>query len=185
LVPDFTEGPDDVIALTIDMNRLFEDYLMAQLRKAGREISPGVKVHRRNPDFWYQTNGARTKRLFTDIVMEWPGHTVVLDAKWKMPGSDSKLPDDAELKQMFAYLHSLGNASAAYLLYPAGHLSPRNDIEGVFAGTHLTCGYRFLPILQGNRLSVEWAEDLMRELAPEQPFHELLRRGSLSEKHRQ
>jgi 5-methylcytosine-specific restriction enzyme subunit McrC len=124
--PDLRSGRQHVLAILFDMNALFEDYVYQCLRKAH-----GAIVKRQSSKkFW------GNQRLRPDIVIQKENETIVLDTKWKVL---SKLrPDDADLRQLYAYQQYWG-AAKGYLIYPAvdGLESMGKDFhqpEGAFWG---------------------------------------------------
>lgn len=107
-------GGEDTLALLIDMNRLFQSFVLAVLR---RTAPPGCSVDgTARADFWPEGE-ADPKRLLPDIVVSRDGKpALVLDTKWKMAGG--LRPSDADLRQIFVYGEYF-RAPRAALLYPA------------------------------------------------------------------
>lgn len=107
-------GAADTLALLVDMNRLFQGFVLAVLRRAA---PAGWSVDgRAHADFW--PDGAdEPKRLLPDIVLRRDGKpALIVDTKWKL--SDGQWPSDADLRQVFAYGEYFGAPRVA-LLYPA------------------------------------------------------------------
>jgi len=112
LNPQIASGRERVVALLFDMNRLWEEWLLATYRSTYRE-DPAVQVlGKKRKRFWESEYG--NKVVETDILIERNDRRMILDAKWKTPGS---LPSDNELKQMFAY-NLTWNSQEAWLVYP-------------------------------------------------------------------
>lgn len=104
--PDLRSGRQHVLAILFDMNALFEDYVYQCLRK---ELGAAVQ-RQRSKRFW------GNQRLRPDIVIEKEAETIVLDTKWKV--LTRLRPDDADLRQLYAYQQYWG-AAKGYLIYPA------------------------------------------------------------------
>jgi 5-methylcytosine-specific restriction enzyme subunit McrC len=110
--PDLRWGDREMVAILFDMNHLFEGYLAQAMRGI-----PGVRVHTgKQKHFWSPPSG-RGKVLKPDVLAYLQGkdEPVVVDAKWKRPKDDR--PDDADLRQVYAYLHAFSGARGM-LLYP-------------------------------------------------------------------
>lgn len=116
--PDLKGGSMPLIGLLFDMNRLFEEFVFRILRKASRSAAyKGLELSVRNQRslrFWNR------KTIRPDIVVEYTKaaerRRVIVDTKWKVPPNGK--PNDADLKQMFAYNVQF-DASESVLLYPA------------------------------------------------------------------
>lgn len=138
-------GGEDTLALLIDMNRLFQNFVLAILRRvapAGWHIDG-----RASADFW-PAEEARPKRLLPDIVITHDGKpAIVLDTKWKMP--DTRAPTDADLRQVFAYGEFFGVPRAA-LLYPAGNY-PATARGGHFLHRNLRCDFHYVNLFPVGR----------------------------------
>ena len=97
------------LALMLDMNLLFEEYIYQALRRA--PLPPGVKVARQvSRDFWGQT------KVRPDLLITLPDDQppIIVDTKWKILKGK---PSSADLQQIFVYSHLFG-AQRAILLYP-------------------------------------------------------------------
>jgi 5-methylcytosine-specific restriction enzyme subunit McrC len=111
--PGMARGDLSVMAILVDMSRLFEDFLGQLCRRI--EL-PGLRVVlQRSEPFWTPDHGA-TRHLRPDIVLHRPGfRPIVIDAKWKnLPAAGPSIED---VRQIFAYNQFLG-ASHSVLLYP-------------------------------------------------------------------
>ena len=115
--PDLRGGSEHVMAILFDMNRLFEMFILAQLKRA-RPALAACRVRlegQSSKQFW----GRRPLRPDVVAYLEDAGHEpnvhVIIDTKWKIPRDDS--PADDDLKQMYAYnLHFASTRSV--LVYP-------------------------------------------------------------------
>ena len=124
--PDVRAGREDVLAILFDMNVLFETYVFKQIRRAARQLDRNdVDVSgQRSQLFWRSPNSSRGLR--PDVVIRWgdgaPPNSTILDTKWKIPKTGH--PDDADLKQMYAYNLQFGSRRS-YLLYTEPHPEKR------------------------------------------------------------
>jgi 5-methylcytosine-specific restriction enzyme subunit McrC len=115
--PDIRGGQDEVIALMFDMNQLWERYVLKILRHAAPE---GWTVEGQSKAVFWQADGMPNAGLKPDILLHGPGRSIVLDTKWKV--LDGNRPNDADLRQLFAYQHRWACAEG-YLVYPHSALS--------------------------------------------------------------
>ncbi|MBT3422044.1 MAG: restriction endonuclease [Bacteroidetes bacterium] len=109
--PDLKGGNENVLAITFDMNMLYENYVYRKLKALQMDsTNPIVKVKEQNRTPFWESRGLRA-----DIVVETEDKGLVIDTKWKVL-KDNK-PSDGDLKQMFVYnLHY--NTDLSILLYP-------------------------------------------------------------------
>lgn len=115
--PDIQNGEDSVIGILFDMNVLFEKVVYRILKNNEYKYSD-IKLDLISQDskkFW----SGRTIR--PDIVGEYriagdkTTSRFIIDTKWKLPYDN--LPNDDDLKQMFAYNIHFGSQQSI-LLYP-------------------------------------------------------------------
>jgi 5-methylcytosine-specific restriction enzyme subunit McrC len=119
--PDICHGRNHILAILFDMNDLWEEYVYRQLVKftpfEWRIIPQDSKY------FWEYNSGYNHKIIKPDIVL-YPktndDTSIILDTKWKIPEDD--VPNDADLKQMFAY-NEYWNGMSSYLVYPSSKYS--------------------------------------------------------------
>jgi 5-methylcytosine-specific restriction enzyme subunit McrC len=157
-------GAEDMLALLLDMNLLFQNFVLAVLRQTA---PPGLTVQGgAQRDFWPE--GERSpKRLLPDILVRQEDRSVlVIDTKWKP--TDGGWPSDQDLRQIFAYGEYFG-APSTVLLYPASfHRSTSST--GRFIERNLASSVHYVdlspgPVHQG-KLDVQaigvrlWAEML-------------------------
>ena len=111
--PGMQSGDLNVLAILVDMSRLFEDFLGQICRHLP---IPGLRVAlQRSVAFWGPNVGP-SRQLRPDIVLERDGyHPLVIDAKWKTlpPGG----PSIEDIRQIYAY-NQYFKASHSVLLYP-------------------------------------------------------------------
>ena len=109
--PDITSGKERMLSLLFDMNKLWEEYIIIQLRKElknfnyevmGQDIRPFLGSNYLQPDIVIQ-NTIDKNEIY------------IIDTKWKRPLSNSA--SVADLRQIYAY-NRFWNAEKAMLLYP-------------------------------------------------------------------
>ena len=161
--PDLKGGSNNILAIMLDMNHLWESYIYYVLKKAAQHSGIPVSVEaQRGKPFWRHP-GNYDLQLRPDIlVRKNPGseseEALVLDTKWKYR-SDTSIGD---VRQMYAYGRYFG-ARNTFLLYPDRLTgSPVIRKEGPFyktlAGRELSdekCGLLFIDLLKDNRLNKE------------------------------
>lgn len=104
--PNVSKGADKMISILFDMNKLWEEYIVAKLRSTKEEK---VKVlGKQGKSFW------GSNRLEPDIVLSIEGKTYIIDTKWKIPTDSTP---NSDLRQMYAY-GRYWNAESIMLLYP-------------------------------------------------------------------
>lgn len=137
--PDLRAGEEPVLALMLDMNRLFERFVATTLSGA----IPGCTVRAHAPMNFWPDGDPSARRLIADLVVEdRAGRRVVLDVKWK--SLRDGWPSEADLRQAFAYIRMF-RAAAAILLYPRGAPGVP-ERAGEFADASGRCEIRFLDI---------------------------------------
>lgn len=106
--PDIVSGKERMISLLFDMNQLWEEYILKQLKEAclGTDWRVSGQESR---DFW----GSNTLR--PDIVLRKNNTTYIIDTKWKRPQSSSASVGD--LRQIYTYCR-FWDAEKGILLYP-------------------------------------------------------------------
>jgi 5-methylcytosine-specific restriction enzyme subunit McrC len=154
--PDISTGREKMISLLFDMNRLWEEFILIQIRKELAGTSYSVKGQ--DSQTFIGSN-----YLKPDVVIqhdEDPKKVYIIDTKWKRPQNKSSSVSD--LRQMYAY-NRFWNAKKAMLLYPGesrNNSFKRFETEDFFrdndqttAITHL-CKSGFVSVLdQDNKLS--------------------------------
>lgn len=117
--PFAISGNDQGFSMLFPMERLFEQYVMASLRKAapfGMNIRSQVSDHhlcRHLETGWFG--------LKPDILVSIDERAWVVDAKWKLLSTDAKnyQLSQADFYQLFAYGHAyLGGEGDMFLVYP-------------------------------------------------------------------
>lgn len=109
--PDISSGNEKMLSLLFDMNKLWEEFILVQLRKeleganyeaTGQATRPFLGSNYLQPDIVIQN-----KLDKNDIF--------IIDTKWKLPTNDAASISD--LRQMYAY-GRFWNAAKVMLLYP-------------------------------------------------------------------
>jgi 5-methylcytosine-specific restriction enzyme subunit McrC len=139
--PTIQAGGTRTFSLLFDMNKVFERFVAAFLRRyvaqrfASVQVLPHAGHQKRH---LMESNGAGVLRLEPDILVEGPGdHRLVMDTKWKLlaPGLRGRGGvAETDLYQLYAYTRRYGCARSV-LLYPyTPGLEPRDfdvlDSEG-------------------------------------------------------
>ena len=156
--PDIKSGNEKMLSILFDMNTLWEEYVLATLKKECRGTS--IKVSgQASKRFW----GSRTIR--PDIVIEKEdGELVVVDTKWKRLSNKSASVED--LRQMYAY-GRFWDAEKVMLLYPGSKSSndfvPYRNQE--FDSTEHQCKLGFVNVLDSaGKLDKKIGKEVLRLL---------------------
>ena len=115
--PDIKAGKQKMLSLLFDMNLLWEEYVLAMLKKACQQIDgQPIKVSgQESKKFW-----GSYKTIRPDIVLKKGSETYVIDTKWKQPQNNSASVND--LRQMYTYSR-FWNSAKAMLLYPGAPIN--------------------------------------------------------------
>jgi len=93
--PNISSGNEKMLALLFDMNMLWEEYVLVQLKKASRSYEDIEVFGQRSKSFWPGVS------IRPDIIIETPKETFVLDTKWKNILNYN--PSAQDLRQMYVY----------------------------------------------------------------------------------
>jgi McrBC 5-methylcytosine restriction system component len=120
-------GSEVAFALLFPMDKVFESFVAAKFRKL-----IGGRVNMRIQDSRYNLfdSPARAFALRPDIVMEFAGHTVVLDTKWKLLSDNTRNSgiSQSDMYQMYVYSKKY-DADRIFLLYPSSNAFSKADIR--------------------------------------------------------
>lgn len=117
--PFAVSGRQEGFSMLFPMERLYENYVLASLRKAA---PPGILIESQKADLHLCQHKARGQfRLKPDILASTGQETWVIDAKWKLLDVEAKnyqLSQD-DFYQLFAYGHAyLKGQGDMFLVYP-------------------------------------------------------------------
>ncbi|MBT4969317.1 MAG: restriction endonuclease, partial [Bacteroidetes bacterium] len=130
--PDLKGGNENILAITFDMNALYENYVYRKLKvlEFNNKIPiDGVFAQNRKP-FW-ESRGVRA-----DILVKTQSGSFIIDTKWKIL-KDTK-PSDDDLKQMLVY-NVYYDSSLSILLYPKTTIE--SDVKKPFKHPYLSDKY--------------------------------------------
>lgn len=149
--PNISSGSERMLALLFDMNNLWEEYILVQLKKACLNTSYKVEGQQ-SMNFW------NSMSLRPDIVIKQNDETqIVIDTKWKQ--IEGNKPSTHDLRQMFVY-NDYWKSTKAILLYPASNKSKTPDFLP-FTDRNQTCGIGKLNILEEGKLKITIGEEII------------------------
>lgn len=120
-------GSEVALALLFPMEKVFENFVAAKLRK---HIGRGINLRTQDTRYSLFDTPTRVFALRPDIVLESHGQTVVLDTKWKLL-SDSyrnRGISQSDMYQMYAYSKKY-EADGIILVYPYTEDVSKTDIR--------------------------------------------------------
>lgn len=113
--PNISSGSERMLALLFDMNSLWEEYILVQLKKACDGTSYSV-LGQQSQAFWGSMN------LRPDIIIKIGDVTqVIIDTKWKQ--IEGNKPSTNDLRQMYVY-NDHWESKFSILLYPGAEQTP-------------------------------------------------------------
>jgi len=138
--PNVTTGSERLLALLFDMNQLWEEFMIIQLKQAFKDSSYRVYGQQKK-NFW---NGISIR---PDIIIQNDTETYVIDTKWKDKRDSSVNSQD--LRQMYVYNDYWGSYNGM-LLFPAS----KSEFNGFipFDGRIHGCSIGKLSIIENGRL---------------------------------
>ena len=169
--PTIQAGGTRTFSLLFDMNKVFERFVAAFLRRhvaprlLGVEVFQQAEHHKRH---LMESQGSGVLRLEPDVLVEAGGRRMVIDTKWKLLASGKRGKGgvaDADLYQLYAYTRRYG-CTRSVLLYPfVDGLEPREftvlDSNGAASGERVSV--RYLRLHRNLQLAVQ-REALAQEL---------------------
>lgn len=150
--PSIRWGDQSLVAILLDMNLLFEQFIAQMFRRAKpAHIRVWSQLSR---NFW-PAEAQEPRRLRPDIVLEnqKTGEVVVLDTKWKVPRGRPAL---ADVKQMYIY-NEYFDSQRSILLYPRAS-SDQAVHSGSFIGRDHRCETGFIELFRDGRLDLGHVE---------------------------
>lgn len=153
--PDLSKGRNDVLALMFDMNLLWEQFILASLKK-----SKNFNVRGQVSKSFWKANGGNRRGIKPDIIIFSNGNNFVLDTKWKLI---EKNPSIEDIKQMFAYHHYF-DAKKVALLYPGDSkyiMGSFVDIRNQNELSNLECGLLFTQYKDSVK---KWQKQILDEI---------------------
>ncbi len=153
--PNISSGSERMLALLFDMNSLWEEYVLVQLKKACQHTSYTV-TGQETKGFWANMT------LRPDIVISQNGQTeIIIDTKWKR--IEGNKPSINDLRQMYVY-NDHWESKMAVLLYPGA----TNDAKPFYQKFHFpdhSCGILKVGVVDGEgKLDEGMGEKLKGEL---------------------
>ncbi|WP_163518254.1 McrC family protein [Gelidibacter japonicus] len=155
--PNISSGSERMIALLFDMNSLWEEYILIQLRKAC--VNTPYKVEgQQSKTFWGSIS------LRPDIVIKQNNETqIVIDTKWKQ--IEGNKPSTNDLRQMYVY-NDHWESKFSILLYPGTHQT--NVFHREFHFPDHSCGILKMNVLDAdNKLDQGIGERILRSFERE------------------
>ncbi len=123
--PDINHGNQKMIALLFDMNELWEEYVLVQLkREVNNENSPFYKqftIQGQTRKYIWNSNFIQPD---IEIVSTSTNETFIIDTKWKRPGYSASVED---LRQIYTYAR-FWDAKTVMLLYPGDETQNRRGV---------------------------------------------------------
>ena len=122
-------GSEVALALLFPMEKVFESFVAAKFRKH-LGSSSGVIMRTQDSRYSLFDSPNRAFALRPDMVLEFGGHTIVLDTKWKLltDKARNKGISQSDMYQMYAYSKKY-NADGIVLLYPQSDSVSKGEIR--------------------------------------------------------
>jgi 5-methylcytosine-specific restriction enzyme subunit McrC len=122
-------GSEVALALLFPMEKVFESFVASKFR---RYLGSGVSLKAQDNRYSLFDSPTRAFALRPDIVLEFGGHTVVMDTKWKLLSDNARNSgiSQSDMYQMYAYSKKY-DADSIVLLYPYSDAVSKTDIRYV------------------------------------------------------
>jgi 5-methylcytosine-specific restriction enzyme subunit McrC len=156
--PDLSKGRNNILALMLDMNLLWEKFIVVSLRKYKTDIK---YIHAQSSKpFWQAEEGSRSiikPDIFIELIS---GEKMVLDTKWKNIYGKNPSPED--LRQMYAY-SLYYDANTVNLVYPGVEKSRKGCFlhKDNGAKSELTCGVINIKPMSN---IADWMQEIANEI---------------------
>lgn len=162
--PDVKGGNNNILAIMVDMNFLWESYIFNSLRRAAKlNVNVESIKSQQRKQFWV-LNQTREINLKPDILIETKSSgNIILDTKWKY----LKVTSSEDIRQLYTY-GKYFNANNNYLVYP---LNISKNVEGLHGKyfdnekspqfDQMSSGLIYLNIISNNALNKEIGKDLL------------------------
>jgi 5-methylcytosine-specific restriction enzyme subunit McrC len=153
LNPQIASGKENVIAILFDMNKLWEEWLLASFKSSSLAQKREIKVHGKRQLDFLVVNKSFKKKIESDILIEDLSNNkmLVLDAKWKRPYQGK--PADDDIKQMFVY-NLMWDSMEAWLVYPK--VSNEKNIAGDYQYDEAgQMGMAYISIIEDGKLNTD------------------------------
>lgn len=120
-------GSEVALALLFPMEKVFESFVAAKLRK---HIGSSISLRTQDARYSLFDNPIRAFALRPDIVLESGERTVILDTKWKLLSDNSRNSgiSQSDMYQMYAYSKKY-DADGIVLLYPHSDNVSRSEFR--------------------------------------------------------
>lgn len=122
-------GSEVALALLFPMEKVFESFVASKFHK---HIGSSVSLRTQDTRYSLFDSPTRAFALRPDIVLEFGGHTVIMDTKWKLLSDNARNSgiSQSDMYQMYAYSKKY-DAERIVLLYPYSDAVNRTDIRYV------------------------------------------------------
>lgn len=119
-------GSTVALALLFPMEKIFESYIAAKIRK---HIGNDINLRTQDTRYSLFDSPTRAFTLRPDIVLEFGGNTVVMDTKWKLLSDTVRNSgiSQSDMYQMYAYSKKY-DAERIVLLYPHSDAVIKTDL---------------------------------------------------------
>jgi 5-methylcytosine-specific restriction enzyme subunit McrC len=120
-------GSEVALALLFPMEKVFESFVASKFR---RHLGNGVSLRTQDTRYSLFDSPTRAFALRPDLVLEFGGHTVVMDSKWKLLSDKARNNgiSQSDMYQMYAYSKKY-DADGIVLLYPHSDSVSKTDIR--------------------------------------------------------
>ncbi len=120
-------GSEVALALLFPMEKVFESFVASKFHK---HIGSSVSLRTQDTRYSLFDSPTHAFALRPDIVLEFGGHTIVLDTKWKMLSDNARNSgiSQSDMYQMYAYSKKY-DADGIVLLYPHSNAVSRSNIR--------------------------------------------------------